>query len=187
MSVYAKFMNGDTLSFTIFEGYKFRNLRGEIYDIISEEEYIPEIECVLIFDNNEKVDINDLVTEGNTYNIFINELAIILSYENNKMIIDHEYESFPKHAIVIIKKCVSDNLKKTYNYMYDLLDKAFQEENDYYDYYDYNDYYENNRSHKTFLQYVNENYDDFEFEDIVKEYISFFISRGFKIKEFLYE
>lgn len=181
MTIYAKFMNGDTLCFNIFKGYKFRNLRSEIYEIISENQTIFDLECILIFDNNEKVNINDLVSEGYTYNIFINEVAISLSYENNKMIIDHEYESFPNEAIVIIKKSVSDNLKKTYIYMYDILDKAFREE------IDFENQYNENQNLKTFLEYINENYDDFEFEDIVKEYISFFISKGFKIKEFLYE
>lgn len=188
MSVCVQLLSGDILSFEIFEGYKFRNLRGEFYDQMSSDMDIKELECILIFDEGEEVDIDGLVAEGKIYNVLVNNMCVSIFYDNVRDTIrfEHPYEYFPDSASIKITKSVQENKGKTYMRLYKDLIDHFQSDIDFFNY-DPDNYYRVNNL-PTFDEYVENKYGtDPEFEDVLKEYIDFSIRKGFHIEELFYE
>jgi hypothetical protein len=191
MTVYVKLMSGDTLSFEIFDGYKFRNLRGEFYNRMSEDLSIRELECIVFFENAEEVDLDVLITNEKTYNVLVNNVCVSLFYDQDRNVIrfEHEYENFPDFTIIKITESVTKNMVNTYRVLYNELVSGYQGDIDFYNNeidFDPDIYYDNTLP--TFEDYVKNKYgDDPEFEDIVKEYIDYSIRKGVKIEEFDYE
>ena len=166
MSVHLKLLSGDILTFSIFEGYKFSNLRSEFYELMSENLSIRELECISIFDNNDEynfqVDLTHEVTEGNIYNVFVNQIVVRIVFDDNsrKVKFEHDYQNFPNNTIIQITSSVQDNYEESYQYMYNYLDKCFQEDfenyNMEYDPDNYIDYYNRrNESLRCFKDYIN--------------------------------
>lgn len=189
MNVYVQLMSGDTLSFEIFEGYKFRNLRGEFYDRMSDEFSIRELECIVIFDENKEVNIDELVIDDKTYRILVNNICVCLCYDDirNTIRFEHKYESFPFSSIVKITESVTRHMDKTYKVLYEELESGYQNDIDFYNDGEDPDVYYDDTS-PTFKEYSENKYGgDPEFEDIVKEYINYFIKSRFNIEEFVYE
>lgn len=188
MGVHVQLLSGDTLSFDTFEGYKFRNLRGEFYDRMVDEFSIKELECIVIFYDGEEVDLDDLVRDGETYNVLVNNVCISLLYdtEYNTIRFEHDYERFPDSAVVKITESVTTNMANTYRCLYNELVNGFQSDIDFFDS-DPDNYYRENTL-PTFENYAQNKYGaDPEFEDIVKEYIDYCIRKGFNVEEFDYE
>jgi hypothetical protein len=195
MSVYVQLLSADILSFEIFEGYKFRNLRGEFYDKMNDLDIalgpsgdIKELECIIIFDEGGEVNIDDLVIEGKTYNILVNCMCISLFYDNvlDTIRFEYPYEYFPESASVKITQSVQQNKGKTYLRLYQDLIDGFQSDIDFFNNNPENYYIDNILP--TFDDYIENKYgSDPEFEDIVKEYIIFIRKGGFQIEEFFYE
>ena len=191
MTVYVKMMSGDTLSFEIFDGYKFRNLRGEFYNRMSEDLSIRELECIVFFEDGEEVDLDVLITNEKTYNVLVNNVCVSLFYDQDRNVIrfEHEYENFPDFTIIKITESVTKNMVNTYRVLYNELVSGYQGDIDFYNNeidFDPDIYYDNTLP--TFEDYVKNKYgDDPEFEDIVKEYIDYSIRKGVKIEEFDYE
>jgi len=185
-------MSGDILSFEIYEGYKVRNLRKEFYLRMVEELSIKDIECITIFDNNyEKASLDDFITEGKIYRIFVNNMIISIFYDSSivKITFKHEYETFPSKAVILITDSVKKNKQHIYRYLYNELVKGFQDDIDFFnDNPDNYRYLYNDNILPTFDDYSQNKYGgEPEFEDIVKEYISLFISKRFQTEEFVYE
>ena len=118
MSVHLKLLSGDILTFSIFEGYKFSNLRSEFYELMSENLSIRELECISIFDNNDEynfqVDLTHEVTEGNIYNVFVNQIVVRIVFDDNsrKVKFEHDYQNFPNNTIIQITSSVQDNYEE---------------------------------------------------------------------------
>lgn len=185
MTVYVSLMSGEQLSFDTFKGYKFGNLRGEFYDRMETELSIKELESVLIFDENDMCDMNDYVTEEKTYNILVSDICVTLLYDetNNRISLQHDYQSFPKQATIKLSKA---NTNKTFICMYNELVQYFQEAIDFFDM-DPDNYYRENTL-PTFDDYILEKYSgEPDFEELVREYLSYCISKNFKIDGFIYE
>jgi len=213
MSVNVQLMSGDILSFEINDEYKVGNLRGAFYNRMAKELSIKDIECIVVFNYKDMCDIldifenpnedlsilnicdisdicdmNDFVKAGNTYRILVNNPCISLFYDDvrDSIRVEHVYEIFPSKAIVKMTDSVKQNMENTYRHLYDELVDGFQ-----YDIDIFNDnldnYYDLNML-PTFNDYVENKYGSIpEIEDIVKEYIRYFISNRFEIEDFVYE
>lgn len=195
MSVYLQLLSGEILTFSIFEGYKFSNLRSEFYELMSEELSISELECIVIFDNNDIVDINDYITEGKTYNVFVNKLIVRLVFDENfhRVNFEHDYQHFPYNTSIQITRSVQDNYSESYNYMYNNLSESFEEDIDFFD--DDPDNFWSESPLQTFREYINNKYRDdnnednnydLTLEEMIIEYINRYLSKHINVKEFLY-
>jgi hypothetical protein len=197
MSVHLKLLSGDILTFSISEiskKYTFSNLRSEFYQLMSNQLSISELESILIFDNNEEynyqVDLNDIVTEGKIYNVFVNQVTVRLVFDENsrKVNFEHDYKQFPFDTIIQIGTSVQNNYKDSYDYMYNEISQSFQQEIDFFD--NDSDNFWTEKPLKTFREYINEKYDNDNYElileELIGEYINKFISKHINVQEFIY-
>jgi len=186
-SVSVQLMSGDVFSFDIFDGYKFRNLRGEFYELMGEELSIQEIECISLFDEGEIVDLDDFVVSGKTYTLFIDHVYVNFLCQDNKIRIEHIYENFPRRPIVNV--CITeDDLDNAYRLMYETIE-TFQYEIDFQrELMEEDGFYNEDDLPQNFEEYVQENYGgDISFEDLLREYLKTFVSRHVKIREIVYK
>jgi hypothetical protein len=188
MSVYLKLLSGDILTFSIFEGYKFSNLRSEFYDKMSEELSIAELECIIIFEDDDIVLLGDFVEEGKIYNVFINEAFVNIIYYKNSINFEHEFRLFPYEFNLKITHSIQDNYDSSYNIMYNQLINSFDEDINF-----FNDNPDDNfcqgNPFQTFKDYINNKYKKttLSLEELITEYINTFISKRVKIKEIIYD
>jgi hypothetical protein len=192
MSVHVELLSGKSLSFDIFEGYNFRNLRAEIYNSLTDELSIRELECIIIFDDDEHVILNNLVEEGKTYKILINQVSITFLYSEKykKIIFDHDYQYIPDKAIINVK-ISEDKLEKSYNSMYNELDESYKEDIEFFrNHMDENEFYYDDYHTPTFQQYLEGKYgtnDSPTFEILLIEYIKVFVSKFLEIEDIVYQ
>ena len=174
MNIYLRLLSGEILTFSIFEGYKFSNLRSDFYKLRGD---IPDLECIVIFDNNNKVNLKDEVIEENTYNVIVNQLVVRIIFDDtfNRLNFEHDYQQFPYDTIIHVTKSVQNNYDKSYTYMYNKLS---------------DDYEEYPFSLFSFREYINNKYKikdkDDNLEELILEFIERFISKNVKVKEFIY-
>jgi len=191
MSVYLRLLSGEILTFSIFEGYKFSNLRSEFYDLMSEQLDITELECIVIFDNDDynlKVDLTEIVTEERMYSVFINQVAVRLVFDKkfSRVNFEHDYQQFPRNTIIQISSLVQENHDEIYKNMYNTLSNCFQEDIDLFN--DDPDFWRDN-PFQTFREHINQNYShnhDLNLEQLIQEYIKRFICINIKVEEFIY-
>jgi hypothetical protein len=194
MSIYLRLLSGEILTFSIFDGYKFSNLRSEFYDIMSEQLDITELECIFIFDNNDEynfqVDLTDMVTEGKMYSVFVNKVAVRLVFDKKfrRVNFEHDYQQFPQNTIIQITSLVQENHNEIYKNMYNILSNCFQEDIDSFNN-DPDDNFWRDNLFQTFREHINQNYShnyDLNLEELIQEYIKRFICINIKVEEFIY-
>ena len=190
MSVYLKLLSGDILTFSIFSGYNFSNLRSDFYNMMSEQLEIRDLDCILIFEDSideyNKVSLIDLVIEGKMYNVFINKVCVRIIYDEfyNSIKFDHDFRLFPGKFILQITKSIQDNYYNSYLRMHGELVDFFEEDVNF-----FNDNSEDqDNPYQNFIEYSDNKYgkDNLTLEDIITEYINTFISKRTTIEEFIY-
>ena len=184
MSVLVQLLSGELESFEIFDGYTVSNLRDNFYKKMSKNLSIKSLKCIILFEDEDVAILNDFVKEGQIYRVLINDISVSIFYDEtrNTISLDHNYDFFPRNAIVQIDKSVQENYNKFYKCVYDDLVQAFDEEIEFKEY-DTEDTYQI----LTFKQYSQNKYgNSMNLEDIIKEYITHCIIRNFNIKYFIY-
>lgn len=85
MSVTVQLMSKDRYSFSIFEGYRIRNLRHEVAETLR----IRDSERIIFHNNDyEQVDDFDLIEDDSFFYVFISEPPTIkIAYENEKILL----------------------------------------------------------------------------------------------------
>lgn len=117
--VYVKTMTGEIIPFEIPESlrdlYKVSNLRSQYVEYIEEKgEQEIDLGRVLFFDENlERVDKNDLVVNGNTYQVLVSDFVVRLSFSRTVRL-HHDYDNLPRKAHLHIENMDYN----AYRYMY---------------------------------------------------------------------
>ena len=137
--VYIKVMSGDIIPIEIPESlkdcYKIANLRSEYaeylaeyleYEETKEDEDREDIDLarIVFFDDNlERVEINDIVIPGNTYQVLVSDPLLRISFDRT-IRLEHDYAIVPRHAHLEIVGLNSN----AYRYMYNEIEYVYRED-----------------------------------------------------------
>ena len=125
--VYVKMMSGDIIPFEISESlkdiYKISNLRSEYSDYIESKEDVDLGRIVFFDDNLEKVEINDIVIPGNTYQVLVSDPLLRISFDRT-IRLQHDYKNLPRQAHLEIRDLNSN----AYRYMYNEIEYVYRED-----------------------------------------------------------
>lgn len=129
--VYVKMMSGNIIPFEIPESlkdqglYKVSNLRSEYVDYL-EDESKEDIDLgrIIFFDDNlERVEINDIVVPGNTYQVLVSDPLVTISFDRT-IRLQHDYENLPRQSHLEIVGLNSN----AYRYMYNQIEYVYRED-----------------------------------------------------------
>lgn len=185
--VYIKVMSGDIIPIEIPESlkdcYKIANLRSEYAEYTETKEEDIELGRIVFFDDNlERVETNDIVVPGNTYQVLVSDPVLRISFDRT-IRLQHDYANLPRQAHLEIIGLNSN----AYRYMYNEIEYIYREDLNDFGRDEYNIYYDDeDRLEKFRLALEKYNLrpleDDFDFDtldddkiNLIKAYLEYYL------------